>query len=187
MLRTISSYPYITETLPNRTYDDIIETLDDLNERLGAHEDELIVIGGANMVLRGLRRATTDVDILVSEGAFEEMKAIEGAIEKLPPKGALDRGATNTSIWINTDWTKIPISGAVEMGDGYYPISYDAYDGDTLEVIGGHAVVPLDHVWGSKAALQRPKDIPDLMLIADATGRSRTLPAPLYKGPFLDS
>lgn len=172
--------------LPDRNYDDIVSTLDALNIRL-VHKGELVVIGGANMVLRGLRRATTDVDILVSEGAFAEMKAMEGAIEKFPPKRALERGATNTSVWINTDWAKVPLSGAMEMGDGYYPISYEAYGGDTLELIGGHAVAPLDDVWGSKVALQRPKDMRDLRLIARATGRSMAIPTPAYEGPFLDS
>ncbi len=186
-LQTFSSYPTITETLPDRGAPDIFETLDELNARLGENSGEFVIIGGANLVLRGIRRATVDLDVLVSEGAFESMKSMEGAQLKLPPKRALANGATNTSVWLNTEWTKIPVSGATDMGDGYYPISYSMYDEVDLELVGGHALAPLDDVWGSKVALQRPKDLPDLHLIATETGRSTNFPAPIYTGPFLDS
>lgn len=189
MLRSldISSYPATQELLHERGRQDILETLDRFNERLGEFSDEFVVIGGANLVLRGIKRTTVDVDILVSDGVFCTMSQIEGAKIKYPPKRAITNGATNTSVWINTDWTNIPISGATEMGDGYYPISYAMYDDVDLELFGGHAVAPLDDVWKSKVALQRPKDLPDLYVIAKHTGRSMLLPAPVYTGPFLDS
>lgn len=186
-LPLLSTYSETIEQLPHRGMLEILDTLDELNNRLGEFSEEFVVIGGANLVLRRLREKTTDIDILTSSGAFLCMQAMDGAIIKLPPKRAIDRGATNTSVWLNVDWTKIPLSGAREMGDGYFPISYDAYLDTDLELVGGHAIAPLDDVWGSKVALQRPKDLPDLALIAQATGRSTVLPAPIYKGPYLDS
>ncbi len=186
-LQTFSSYPTITETLPARSSTEIFETLDELNARLGENSGEFVIIGGANLVLRGIRRATVDVDILVSDDTFVAMKSMEGAQIKLPPKRALASGATNTSVWLNTEWTKIPVSGATDMGDAYYPISYGMYNDTELERVDGHALAPLDHVWGSKVALQRPKDLPDLRLIAAETGRSTVFPAPIYTGPFLNS
>lgn len=184
---TFSSYPVILEKLPQRNMRAIIDTLDMLNERLGEFSDEFVVIGGASMVLRNLRATTTDIDILSSDAAFSRMLSFVGALVKLPPQRALDNGATNKSVWLNTFWTKVPVSAATEMGDGYYPISYNQYNRDDLELIGGHAVMPLDHVWDSKVALQRPKDLPDLAIIAKETGRSQVLPAPIYQGPYLDS
>ena len=165
----------------------ILDTLDELNNRLGEFSEEFVVIGGANLVLRRLRSETTDIDILASDEAFTAMQELEGAVIKQPPKRALARGATNTSVWLNTTWTKVPVSASTGMGDGYYPISYSQYEDVELEIIWGHAVAPLDHVWESKVALQRPKDIPDLSIIARATGRSFILPAPIYQGPYLDS
>lgn len=186
-LPLFTSYSYTAEVLVDRDIGDIFDTLDLLNDRLGRHAEEFVIIGGANLVLRGIRRATTDVDILVSDGAFEVMQSFDGAKLKLPPKRAIAHGATNTSVWLNTPWTRIPISAATEMGDGYFPISYVMYADVDLELIGGHACAPLDDVWGSKVALQRPKDIPDLTAIAEYTGRSTVLPAPIYQGPYLDS
>ena len=186
-LPLFTSYTTTAEVLPDRGAQEIVETLDELNIRLRERSEEFVIIGGANLVLRGIRRATVDIDMLVSEGAFNAMAELDGAKIKLPPKRALANGATNTSVWLNVDWTKVPVSGATEMGDGYYPISYSAYADQDLELFGGHACAPLDDVWGSKVALQRPKDIPDLQLIAMTTGRSTQLPAPIYRGPFLDS
>lgn len=186
-LPLFSSYSYPTEVLELREVGSIIKTLDRLNDRLGEFSEEFVIIGGANLVLRGIRRATTDVDLLVSDGAYDFMQNFEGAKIKLPPKRALAQGATNTSVWLNTRWTVVPISAATEMGDGYFPISYAKYNDTDLELIGGHACAPLDDVWESKVALQRPKDLPDLIAIAKHTGRSPVLPAPIYQGPYLDS
>ncbi len=183
----ITSYAGSSEHLPLRGAEEIIDTLDQLNVRLGEFSEEFVVIGGANLVLRGLRNRTTDIDILTSVSAFEKMHELDGALVKLPPKRAIAQGATNTSVWINSSWTKVPLSAATDMGDGYYPMSYQQYDSVELERIEGHPIVPLDHVWNSKVALQRPKDLSDLQIIAEATGRDSVLPAPTYKGPFLDS
>jgi hypothetical protein len=59
------------------------------------------------------------------------------------------------------------------MGDNYYPMSYDDYSEENfpdLELRHGHPVVPLEHVWESKIALQRPKNPYDLRLIARLKG-----------------
>lgn len=186
-LPLFSSYPYTTEALELKERGDIVRTLDCLNDRLGEYSEEFVIIGGANLVLRSIKRATTDVDILVSDGAFEVIKTLEGAKLKQPPKRALAHGATNTSVWLGGVWTRIPVSATTEMGDGYFPLSYAKYAVIDLELIAGHACAPLDDVWGSKVALQRPKDMPDLMAIARHTGRSTLLPAPTYRGPFVDS
>ena len=182
-----TSYPHVSEKLPDRSIYEILDTLNALNEKLGVFSDEFVVIGGASLVLRRLRSVTPDIDILASNEAFKRMRGFAGAVVKLPPKRALENGATNTSVWLNTSWTRVPVSAATEMGDGYYPISYSQYDREELDLIGGHAIMPLDDVWGSKAALQRPKDLSDLELIAKATGRSGLLPAPIYQGPYTDS
>lgn len=56
------------------------------------------------------------------------------------------------------------------MGDGHFPISYEMYATRELETVGGHRLAPLRDVWESKAALQRPKDMQDLNIIARLTG-----------------
>lgn len=183
----INTYPFVGETLPDKGFPEIVVTLDRLNDRLHELRDDFVVIGGANLVLRGIRRATTDIDMLVSDDVFTRMQDFEGIKIKNPPKRALDQGATNVSIWIAADWVELPISAAKEMGDGYYPMSYANYEDEDPELFAGHACAPLDHVWGSKVALQRPKDLSDLYAIAKITGQSTFFPPPVYTGPYQDS
>lgn len=183
-----SAYPEAPKALPRRGLLEILISLDELNDRLGEFREEFVIIGGANLVLRRMRLNTPDIDLLVSDNAFEAMQQFESAQIKQPPKRALDRGANNTSVWLDTEWTRAPISAATEMGDGYFPISYVKYVGQPLETLHGHRLTSLDEIWGSKAALQRPKDMPDLERIVRETGHSmEDLSARTFVGPLIDS
>lgn len=55
------------------------------------------------------------------------------------------------------------------------------------DLVAGHAVAPLEHVWESRLALRRLKDMPHLRAIAVATGRPSNFPEPIYVGPGFDS
>ena len=79
-LRMHSSYPVSTETFPNRGYEDVLTTLHRLNDRLGSVDVDnnlvarFVVIGGANLVLRGIKPTTPDIDLLASDEVFSVMK-----------------------------------------------------------------------------------------------------------------
>jgi hypothetical protein len=180
-------YPVNLERLTPREKLDIVTTLNSLNDRLGANSEEFFVIGGANLVLRGIRKVTEDIDLLVSDDAFSAMESMNGSRLKLPPKRAISQGATNSSVWINTSWTRAPISAAKEMGDGYFPMSYSRYFEVECDYIEGHACVPLEDVLGSKLAIQRRKDLEDIEAIAKFTGQTIAIPEPKYTGLHLDS
>jgi hypothetical protein len=184
------SYPVATKKTapyPERDRWAIHETLDAFNEKLGVLENYYVIIGGANLVLRGIRRATTDIDLLVSNEVFAEMLTYPETAIKMPPQRAIDMGATNRTAWLDCEWTRAPISAAVSMGDGYFPMSYLGYADVDLELWAGLPLAPLEDVWGSKVALQRPKDITDLRLMASVLGKSDELPLPIYQGPHFDS
>jgi hypothetical protein len=60
-----------------------------------------------------LKEATTDIDILISLGAFSVLEGFEGAVIKDPPKRAIEQVAINKSVLLNYDWTMLPVSAAV--------------------------------------------------------------------------
>ena len=183
-----STYPGTTDTLPERNMDAIQNTLQTFNQKLEDLSDQYVIIGGANLVLREIVRATTDIDVLVSEEVFSTMQTFDGITVKQPPERAIAQGAKNISLLLHSDWTELPISATREMGDGYFPMSYEGYSANPrVDEIEGLRLAPLDDVWESKLALQRPKDIPHLQEIARFTGRSLNFPAPVYIGPFYDS
>lgn len=150
----------------------IVRTLDRFNEHLDELANQFVVIGGANMVLRGLKRATTDIDLLVSDDVFRVTHSFIGAKLIKPPKRALEAGATNQSIHIDTKWTELPICLTTSMGDGYFPISYKKYDGEDggVELRKGFRCSPIEDIWQSKQALNRFKDTEDLKTLSFVLG-----------------
>lgn len=180
-MSTLTSYERTqpTEPLPLRDKDAILETL----YELGLPEESYIVIGGASMVLRGIKTHTEDLDMLVSEDTMRALAESPGASIKNPPLRARYRGATNHTVWVKNDFTPIPVSATDELGDGYYPMSFYRTK-DRAEMVSFVPCIPLEDVVKSKEALQRPKDIADLHAIAAFTGKALLLPQPKFTPPY---
>lgn len=135
-------------------------------------EPEYVVIGGANLLLRGIRSDAPDVDMLVSEEMYGFLKGHPKSVEKEPPVRARAMGADNMSVIPGFSWMNVPVSMTTHMGDGWYPMDYEDYrEEGAVNVFQGIRLAPLEHVWDSKAAIQRDSDLLDLKLIAAATGR----------------
>jgi len=174
--------PASIEVLPQLGEAAVIESLTSLSLGL----DQYIVLGGANKVLRGIKPLTEDVDLLVSNAAFEKLASSEGAVIKAPPVPAQLRGATNQTAWVKTVRNPLPVSATTSLGDGYYPMTFDEFLPKT-ELVSGFPCLSLEDVRASKEALQRPKDVVDLDHIARFTGRTLLLPAPTILFPHLIS
>lgn len=153
---------------------------------LALPQQEYFVIGGANLVLRDIRKETVDVDMLVSQGIFDWLKKRRGAEIHEPPEQAIARGADNKTVWVKNARTPVPVSATTALGDGYYPMSFDGYREHT-EIVEGVTCLTLEHVQASKEALQRPKDIEDLAAIADFLDEPLELPKPTVLMPLLES
>lgn len=160
----------------------IIQTL----HHLSLLEGEYFIIGGANLVLRGIKIATPDIDMLVNDEVFERLKRLKGSVLKNPPGSAKMRGAMNETVWVSNRHTPIPISATTEMGDGYYPMSFESHRSQ-VELVNSFPCLKLDAVIAAKEALQRPNDIQDLDLIARSLGRTTILPEPAFTPPYYES
>jgi len=143
------------------------------------------VVGGANLVLRGIRTDTTDLDMLVSDKIFAQLTEHEGAELREPPKSAIDRGATNPSVKVSNGCTRIPVSAVTAVGHGFYPMTFESHREHT-EVVEGISCLALEQVIASKAALGRPKDIEDLAAIAQFLGEAIILPPPIPNEAWAD-
>lgn len=77
--------------------------------------DEYYVIGGANLVLRGIKDYTTDIDVLVSDRLFNELGTHPDAKIKRPPQRAIDKGATNDTVWIKYEGLRVPLSATSSL------------------------------------------------------------------------
>lgn len=160
------------ESLPGKS-DAILNTL----EALGLERAEYFIIGGANLVLRGIKKVTADIDMLVSEKTFEALKKKDGSEVKAAPKRAQLRGATNTTVWVRNTQLLVPVSATTEMGDGYFPMSFDDKRSDT-ELVQDIPCLGLDDVIAAKVALGRTKDLVDLQAIEEFTGTAIPMDAP---------
>ena len=179
----IDTYPVITtERLPRVGKEAILRTLG----YLGLGRSDYFVIGGANLVLRGIKATTEDVDMLVSGDTFDWLAQKSGAEIHDPPLPAQLRGADNKTVWVKNRRTPAPVSATTSLGDGYYPLTFDAHLSET-ELVQGVPCLTLEHVRASKEALQRYKDIEDLAAIAHHLGESLELPEPIYAAPYLTS
>lgn len=159
----------------------IIETM----RYLSLPQTGYFVVGGANLVLRGIRSNTTDLDILVSEDVFAQLAEEEGAELHDPPRTAIERGADNKTVWVMNVSTPMPVSATTAMGDGFYPMSFASHKEHT-DVVGGIPCLALEQVQASKLALRRPKDIEDLAAIALFLGEPSDLPAPVVSSAWAD-
>lgn len=179
----LNSYPPPVEKLPFLGKEAILKTLG----YLSLSTEEYFVIGGANMVLRDIKLETPDLDMLVSEDAFDWLKKRRGAKILEPPLRAKLNGADNNTVWVKNARTPIPVGATTRLGDGYYPMSFDSHRNQT-ELVDGVPCLQLEHVKAAKEALQRPKDIADLEAIAHFLGEEfEDLPEPTIKNPFPES
>lgn len=148
------------ETLKRGGAKEVLQSVEYLREQT----DRFILIGGANLVLRGVKPDTTDIDVLSPYDELEALSKLPLATVKQPPYPAIGRGATNFSIWIENQFTPLPISATDRLGDGHYPMSYDGMI-DRAEDFDGVPMLPLQAVFDSKRLLARPKDLADIPLI----------------------
>ncbi len=162
--------------LPKRGIGEIMQTLG----YLVLPNDEYFVIGGANLVLRGIKEVTPDIDMLVTESIFANLRRHRGAEIHEPPPSARVQGADNKTVWVKNSRTPIPVSATTALGDGYYPMSFESHREHT-ELVEGIPCLRLEDVRISKEALQRPRNIEDLELIAGFLGQEFILPEPKIK------
>ncbi len=167
--------------LPLREKADILFTLGEL----ALPRADYFLVGGANLVLRGVKRATRDIDALVSDELFDELQQAPGVKLKSPPLSARMRGATNATVWIERNDLAIPFTATTSMNDGYYPQSFESHHNRT-ELIDEVPCALLDDVWASKVALQRPypaSDMPDIEAISayDERFDLNSIPAPTVR------
>ena len=135
--------------------------------KLSLNPGEFAVIGGANLVLRNIKTSTPDIDLLVSESAFDILRSKKGATLVSPPREAQERGATNKTVHLNPNMG-IPTSAFMYLsGDGYYPMYFDAIRA-TGEIVKDIPLASIEEVIASKQALARRKDLYDLEKIAAA-------------------
>lgn len=127
-----------------------------LIRELGIPFSELVVVGGAALTARGLRPAT-DIDLVVTERAYAELRG-RGLREEVyrPTAGRPKR--------LVTDW--FDVGTAWGKGD-YRPTIEHLFD--SAIPVDGILCVPLAEVRKWKEQAMRPKDLPDLRLIQDAT------------------
>jgi hypothetical protein len=182
MWKVTPSYFEAKTMLPPRNRADIHWTLG----RLSMPVNSYFVLGGANMVLRGIKRQTTDIDVLVSDNLFAELGQRPDAEIKNPPKSAIERGASNTTVWIHSTETALPLSATTALGDGCYPMSFESHR-DRVEMVDGVPCSLLEDVIAAKASLQRFKDLRDLRRIEVFTGESIILTPNPIAGPLHQS
>lgn len=182
-VETLDNYVPTAEILPNVGQKEILCTM----RYLDLPDSDYFVIGGANLVLRGIKSSTPDLDMLVSEEVFDWLATRSGAELKEPPHAAILRGADNQTVWVKNSRTSIPISATTALGDGYYPMTFDSHFTHT-EIIQDIRCLELEHIQAAKEALQRTKDIADLESIARATGQLFTVSElPTVTEPFPES
>ena len=176
-----AAYVKTPENLPLRDRYDIHEALG----VLAMPKEQYFVLGGANMVLRGIKPFTVDIDVLVGGSLFDRLRYRMGAELKQPPLSALRRGATNLTAW-KQEGLPIPLSATTSLGDGCYPMSFDSHVVRT-ELVHGIPCSILEDVIAAKAALQRPKDLVDLDYISAFTGETIDLAENPIVRPLYDS
>lgn len=176
------SYVETPEHLPLLGEDEILATIDYLN----MPTSDYFVLGGANLVLRGIKYTTPDLDVLVSDSLFESLQSVEGSQIKQPPKPAIMRGASNTTVWVKNERTPIPLSATTSLGDGYYPMSFESHR-DRVETVQGVPCITLEEVIAAKSALQREKDLSDLDDVSRFIGRAISLSPRPVVGPLWES
>ncbi len=176
--------------LENRPLHDYVETFND-NELLTRYgfnivkttmigldirPKDYILIGGANLVLRRIIENTPDIDLLVSDHAFEILAKKPGARFKSPPMRAQLEGATNMAVALRDNSSGMPISATSHMGNGYYPIGFNSHK-HRAERVEGIPCMAIADIIGSKQALGRGKDLIHLRLISKFTGDVISMPS----------
>src|SRR5579885_2730784 len=114
-LEKVDTYPALKEKLLPKDKQAILKTLGYLSLK----QSQYFVIGGANMVLRGIKDTTPDLDMLVSEDTFNWLAKRRGAEIHTPPLRAQYQGADNSTVWVKNARTPVPISATTALGDGY--------------------------------------------------------------------
>lgn len=143
--------------LPQKNILDITSTL----QVMDLNPEHYFIIGGANLVLRGVKPTTPDIDALVSEELFHTLESDHRTRIKQPPAMARYGGANNTTVWIESDDLAIPFSATTRLGDGYYPMSFESHKQQT-EMVQGFPCSLLKCVYEAKKALRRPNDALDI-------------------------
>ncbi|HUC88297.1 MAG TPA: DUF6036 family nucleotidyltransferase [Candidatus Binatia bacterium] len=111
-----------------------------------------IIIGGASLVLRGIKRTTADVDVLVPDALFKSL---------LDRPHATSRGAL---IELEIEPFELPTVQAIPGYKEPVPVFYDDLQ-DRVEQVNDCPCAPLSIVRASKEALHRHKDLEDIASI----------------------
>ncbi|MBP0985418.1 MAG: hypothetical protein J6P39_00220 [Oscillospiraceae bacterium] len=107
-------------------------------EGLGYPRSEYIILSGGSMLLRGLRKATADIDLSVSETLAEALD-----LKHRP-----------------TNWKgSFEPAEDVELKAGM--------EGRDFDVVEGYQCQTLEDVLALKRSLMRPKDLPDIEIIEE--------------------
>jgi hypothetical protein len=115
-----------------------------------------IVMGGASLVLRGIKRATADIDVLVSDSLFSNL---------LTRPNASRRGRL---IELEIEPTELPTLQAIPGYEQPVPIFYNDLK-ENIEWVDAFPCTPLAIVRASKGALNRQKDLEDIAAIDSFT------------------
>ena len=146
--------------------------------------ESYIVIGGGNLVLRGTKDGTPDLDILVPQDVFDWLATVDSAVIKdsvFSPSRQLDE---NLTVCLSNYLTQVPIKATTKIENGNYPMSFDSHK-DQVDLINTIPCLKLEHIIAAKQALGRPKDLDDLAHIeAELTGRPVQLPSDRRRTPI---
>ncbi len=170
------------ESLPLMDEAAILATL----SYLQLEDNSYFVIGGANMVLRGIKHRTSDLDILVNQETFDWMTTLPDVVIKDPPQPAIERGADNKTAWLYNLHTLVPVSATTSLGDGFHPMSFNSHK-DRVDLQTGVPCVYLGEVILSKIAIKRSKDLFDLRKIATHIGISIETILPEFRNIIANS
>jgi hypothetical protein len=136
----------------------IVETV----ERLGLSTDDYVVIGGANLVLRGLKTQTPDIDMLVSGEGFVALANLPNAKIVGPPTRSRHAGAANPSVHIDAGpLNDHAVTAAEHMADDYFPMTF-AIARERREMVAGVPLLDTQTTLEWKLACGRDKDLKDV-------------------------
>jgi hypothetical protein len=173
------------ESQPGGSYEkpQLQDAIVELETSIGLNSSQYVVVGGASLVFRGIRRYTEDLDILIADDA-QRILIGAGAYKKELPYLAVRRGDDNISLGMRVGAAAIPLSATTRLpGNGAYPLEFSRVK-ETSELIEFIPCLSLDEMVASKSALRREKDVSDLRLLAAHMDRRIVIPQSLHYDPL---
>lgn len=122
----------------------VLDRLSEFTWHMKLERDQLQVLGGSAMVMRGLRQETADVDLYVSTEVCCRMLTT-GVYYKMPVKGRPD------VMWV--------VGGAIDARDTQHECD---------RIINGYHIQSLQSILNLKLPLNRKKDEKDIQVLREA-------------------